>query len=234
MENIKDLFYKNDIDSLKYFKESGYITGQVSDICEKNINNKNIIDFDHENFVMSCDPNYFLKKEFSSYEKCLYGKPISEHMINYATQFWEKYSENKKYFRLSFNYGNEPTGNVIKYLDEPLYNMLWNLYNERKLRNTAVFIISEQGNKNNGLYNILGSVEFEIEKKYGVFIMLLDWNEKFKKEQYHINLLKNQNLFITPYDIYDTVVHIALGGKYVNSNSVLNVVKMEDTYCYKN
>ena len=234
MENIKDLFYKNDIDSLKYFKESGYITGQVSDICEKNINNKNIIDFDHENFVMSCDPNYFLKKEFSSYEKCLYGKPISEHMINYATQFWEKYSENKKYFRLSFNYGNEPTGNVIKYLDEPLYNMLWNLYNERKLRNTAVFIISEQGNKNNGLYNILGSVEFEIEKKYGVFIMLLDWNEKFKKEQYHKNLLKNQNLFITPYDIYDTVVHIALGGKYVNSNSVLNVVKMEDTYCYKN
>ena len=234
MENIKDLFYKNDIDSLKYFKESGYITGQVSDICEKNINNKNIIDFDHENFVMSCDPNYFLKKEFSSYERCLYGKPISEHMINYATQFWEKYSENKKYFRLSFNYGNEPTGNVIKYLDEPLYNMLWNLYNERKLRNTAVFIISEQGNKNNGLYNILGSVEFEIEKKYGVFIMLLDWNEKFKKEQYHKNLLKNQNLFITPYDIYDTVVHIALGGKYENSNSVLNVVKMEDTYCYKN
>ena len=234
MENIKYLFYKNDIDSLKYFKEEGYITGQVSDICDKNMNNKNIIDFDHENFVMSCDPNYFLKKEFSTYERCLYGKPISEHMINYASQFWEKYSENKKYFRMTFNYGNEPTGNVIRYLDEPLYNMLWNFYNERKLRNTAVFIISEQGNKNNGLYNILGSVEFEIEKKYGVFIMLLDWNEKFKKEQYHKNLIKNQNLFITPYDIYDTVVHIALGEKYANSSSVFNAIKMEDSYCYKN
>ena len=234
MENIKYLFHKNDIDSLKYFKESGYITGQVSDICDKNINNKNIIDFDHENFVMSCDPNYFLKNEFASHERCLYGKPISEHMINYTSQFWEKYSENKKYFRLTFNYGNEPTGNVIKYLDEPLYNMLWNFYNEGKLKNTAVFIISEQGNKNNGLYDILGSVEFEVEKKYGVFIMLLDWNEKFKKEQYHKNLLKNQNLFITPYDIYDTVAHIALGEKYINSSSVLNVVKMEDTYCYNN
>ena len=234
MENIKYLFYKNDIDSLKYFKEEGYITGQVSDICDKNMNNKNIIDFDHENFVMSCDPNYFLKKEFSTYERCLYGKPISEHMINYASQFWEKYSENKKYFKMTFNYGNEPTGNVIRYLDEPLYNMLWNFYNERKLRNTAVFIISEQGNKNNGLYNILGSVEFEIEKKYGVFIMLLDWNEKFKKEQYHKNLIKNQNLFITPYDIYDTVVHIALGEKYANSSSVFNAIKMEDSYCYKN
>ena len=232
--NIKDLFYKDNIDSLKYFKESGYITGQVSDLCEKNMNNKNIFDFDHENFVMSCDPNYFLKKEFSTYERCLYGKPISEHMINYTSQFWEKYSENKKYFRMTFNYGNEPTGNVIRYLDEPLYNMLWNFYNQRKLRNSAVFIISEQGNRNNGLYNILGSVEFEIEKKYGVFIMLLDWNEKFQKEQFHKNLIKNQDLFITPYDIYDTVVHIALGENYVNSSSVLNVVNMEDTYCYKN
>ena len=86
--------------------------------------------------------------------------------LNYTSQFWEKYSENKKYFRLTFNYGNEPTGNVIKYLDEPLYNMLWNFYSEGKLKNTAVFIISEQGNKNNGLYDILGSVEFEVNMEY--------------------------------------------------------------------
>ena len=92
MENKKYLFYKksnsssdiNSIDSLKYFKEAGYITGQVSDICEKNMNNKNIIEWDHENFVMACDPNYFLKKEFSVYERCLYGKHISEYMINYT------------------------------------------------------------------------------------------------------------------------------------------------------
>ena len=43
-------------------------------------------------------------------------------------------------------------GNAIKYLDEPLHNMIKALYNEGKLRNTAVFILSEQGNKNNGLY----------------------------------------------------------------------------------
>ena len=240
MENKKYLFYKksnsssdiNSIDSLKYFKEAGYITGQVSDICEKNMNNKNIIEWDHENFVMACDPNYFLKKEFSVYERCLYGKPISEYMINYALQFWDKYSENKKYFRMMFNYGNEPTGNVIKYLDEPLYNMLWGLYSEGKLRNTAVFIVSEQGNKNDGLYNILKSVEFEVEKKYGVYIMILDWNEKFKKEQYHNNLIKNQNMFVTPYDIYDTMIYIALGDKYKNGNSLFKEIKIEDTFCY--
>ena len=236
IENIKSLFYKrennSDINSLKYFKESGFITGQVSDLCDKNMNNKNIIEWDHENFVMSCDPNYFQKKEFNVYERCLYGKPISDYMINYALQFWEKYSEDKKYFRMIFNYGNEPTGNVIKYLDEPLYNMLWGLYNGGKLKNTAIFIVSEQGNKNNGLFDILGSAEFELEKKYGIFTMILDWNEKFKNGKYHKNLIKNQNLFITPYDVYETMVHIAIGDKYKKGNSVFKEIKMEDTYCY--
>ena len=236
MENIIPLYNKkvNDtnINSLEYFEESGYITGQVSDMCDKNLNNKNLINYDHENFVMACDPNYFQKKEFSLYEKCLYGKPISEYMINYALQFWDKYGENKKYFRMIFNYGNEPTGNVIKYLDDPLYNMIWGLYNEGKLKNTAVLFLSEQGNKNSGLYDILGSAEFDIEKKYGVFIMILDWNTKFKNGKYHKNLIKNQNLFITPYDVYDTMAHIALGDKYKNGNSVFNGIKIEDTYCY--
>ena len=236
MENIINIFYKKEnnsqINSLKYFKENGYITGQVSDMCDKNMNNKNIINWDHENFVMSCDPNYFNKKEFTVYERCLYGKPISEYMINYAQQFWEKYKENKKYFRMSFNYGNEPTGNVIKYLDEPLYNMLWGLYNHGQLKNTAVIILSEQGNKNGGLYDILGSAEFELEKKYGVFIMLLDWNEKFKNGRYHKNLVKNQNLFVTPYDVHDTLVHLVVGDKDSKGNSVLKGIKMEDTYCY--
>ena len=82
MENIINIFYKKEnnsqINSLKYFKENGYITGQVSDICDKNMNNKNIINWDHENFVMSCDPNYFNKKEFTVYERCLYGKAEAE------------------------------------------------------------------------------------------------------------------------------------------------------------
>ena len=234
MENILDIFYKKEntsqVNSLKYFKENGYITGQVSDICDKNMNNnKNIINWD-----MSCDPNYYLNKEFSIYERCLYGKPINEYMINYALQFWEKYAENKKYFRMIFNYGNEPTGNAIKYLDEPLYNMLWSLYNQGKLKNTAVIILSEQGNKNNGLYDILGSAEFELEKKYGVFIMILDWNEKFKKRNYHNNLINNQNLFITPYDVHNTLVHLAVGDKSNKGNSVFKEINMEDTYCYNN
>ena len=56
----------------------------------------NEIEWDHENFAYLCDPNYY-KKENSVYERCLYGKPVSEYMINYAMEFWDKYFDNIKY-----------------------------------------------------------------------------------------------------------------------------------------
>ena len=246
-ENIQSMFYQKSvnntyINSLKYFKENGYITGQATDICDKEM--KNSEEWDHENYAYLCDPNY-INKEKSPYERCLYGKPVSEYMINYATEFWEKYSDNKKYFRMTFNYGNEPTGNVLTYLDQPLYDMINNFYNSGKLKNTAVFFVSEQGNKNNGLYDVLGSAEFELEKKYGLFIMLLDWNDKFKNSNFHQNLLKNQNLYTSPYDVYESMMHIVLGNSsYSNINrnqsvwehrgeSMFNDIHLEDRYCGK-
>ena len=244
-ENTQSIFYKKSknntlTNSLSYFKENGFITGQVKDVCEKSFND-NEVEWDHENYAYLCDPNYF-QKENSVYERCLYGKPVSEYMINYATQFFEKYSDNKKYFRMTFNYGNEPTGNVLTYLDEPLYNMLNQLYNNGKLQNTAIFILSEQGNKNKGLYDILGSAEFELEQKYGLFIIILNWNDKFKKGNYHQNLIKNQNMQVTPFDIYETMIHIVTGNNTFNNNnenklqkiqgdSMLNEVKIENRYC---
>ena len=248
-ENFESMFYKKYenntiIDSLKYFKENGFITGQVIDKCEKKFNGNmdyKELEWDHENFAYLCDPNYF-QKEYSVYERCLYGKPVSEYMINYTMEFWDKYSDNKKYFRMIFNYGNEPTGNVLTYLDEPLFNMLNQLYHNGKLKNTAIFIVSEQGNKNNGLYNILGSSEFELEKKYGLFIMILNWNDKFKNGNYHQNLIKNQNIFVTPFDIYNTIINIVSGNNEIDSDnkndskeyigeSMLNEIKIQERYC---
>ena len=45
-ENIKSMFYKESenntyINSLKYFKENGFITGRVIDKCMKNLENLN-------------------------------------------------------------------------------------------------------------------------------------------------------------------------------------------------
>ena len=247
-QNIQSMFYKKTvnnsyINSLKYFKENGYITGKVIDKCEKKVETLDEIEWDHENYAYLCDPNYY-KEKYSTYERCLYGKPVSEYMINYTLEFWDKYFDNKKYFNMVFNYGDEPTGNVLSYLDEPLFNMLSHLYNNGKLKNTAVFIVSEQGNKNNGLYDVLGSAEFELEKKYGLFIIILDWNDKFKNGNYHKNLIKNQNIFTTPYDIYESMMHIVLGNltysktnneKMVNyeGESMFNEIHIENRFCGK-
>ena len=150
-------------------------------------------------------------------EKCLFGQTVSEHMINYATQFWEKYSNNRKYFRIAFNYRHEKTGAIIKYLDDPLYNMLSGLYKKGLLKDTAIFIVSDHGNQNNGVYDIINSAEWELEKRYPFFVLILNNNELFKKSDYEQNLLKNQHIMVTPYDIHDTMIHIIYG----DGNSLL-------------
>jgi hypothetical protein len=242
--NIIPMFYGDSffshkgIHSVKYFKENGFITGHVVDMCSKEqyniVHKQNSMDrndkreyeeWDHENVAYLCDGNFrnimknnfygrtTVQGSFSSMEKCLYGKTVSEHMINYATQFWEKYANNRKYFRIAFNYGHEKTGAIIKYLDEPLYNMLTGLYKKGLLKDTAVFIVSDHGNQNDGIYDIINSSEWELEKRYPFFFLILWNNDLFKKSGYDINLLKNQDIMITPYDIHDTMIHIIYGEK---------------------
>ena len=242
--NIVPMFYGDSfishkgIHSVKFFKENGFITGHVVDMCSKEqyniVHKKYSMDendereyeeWDHENVAYLCDGNFrsIVKSDFygrtsvqgsmSSMEKCLYGKTITEHMINYATQFWEKYQNNRKYFRIAFNYGHEKTGAVIKYLDDPLFNMLNNFYKKGLLKDTAVFIVSDHGNQNDGVYDIIESGEWELEKRYPFFFLILCNNDLFKKSGYDQNLLKNQDIMITPYDIHDTMIHIIYGDK---------------------
>lgn len=80
---------------ITYFKENGFITANIGNICSKElfaIEKKEInIKFDrydHENIGMWCDPNYYdrenaypiNKGEFSVLRRCLYGKEVHECM----------------------------------------------------------------------------------------------------------------------------------------------------------
>jgi hypothetical protein len=101
------------------------------------------------------------------------------------------------------------------------------------LKNTSVFIISDHGNNMPGFYNAISSEDFVFEKTLGVFYLIL-YNFKNDKE-----LLFNQQTFITPYDIYDTLINIIYNE---NSNitfytgkgdSVLNSIKTKERNCKK-
>ena len=242
--NILPMFYgysmksKKGIHNIKYFKKNGFITGHEVDMCnkeqydishlgsEKEKDKKEYEEWDHENVAYLCDGNYFEIKDpypedrgpYSLKERCLYGHPTSYYMINYAKEFWEKYSKNKKYFRIAFNHGHEPTTSVISHLDEPLYNFVFEYYDKGYFDNTVLFIVSDHGNKNGEIYSLFAS-DFNLEKRLGTFILLLPANKNTKN--YNDNLLKNQQILVTPYDIHDTMIHLIYGDN--NTDDMKNI-----------
>ena len=204
----------NDINThLKFFKDNGYITGQSVDMCnnfEHQFNSKNIF-WDHENLAISCDPIYLNNIKNNNY--CLYGNPFYFYHINYALQFWEKYKDNKKYFRLNFNSVEEKTGSLLSYLDQPLYDLFIRLHFNGLLDDTAIFFISEYGGiQNNILYSLGIYNEKEINMKLGSCFVLLNKKSQLTENEYK-NVYNNQNKIISPFDIYASLVHIPIGNK---------------------
>ena len=263
--NIIPMFYGNSFQSkkgvnhIKYFKENGYITGHEVDMCNKEQydisfdpgDKREYIEWDHENIAYLCDGNYFEindpypsnKGAFVSKERCFYGHPVSYYMIDYAKQFWTKYANNKKYFRMAFNYGHEKTGGVISKLDEVLYNFLYEFYDKGYFDNTALFIVSDHGNQNEGIFDIINKSQFEYEKKMSTFFLLLSKNKN--TENFKLNLENNQQVFLTPYDIHDTMIDIIYGKNMLSEeakkaysvnnkgNSVFNEINEEERICEK-
>ena len=219
LENIKPIIYNNQANinyHLQYFIQNGYITGQSMDICynyEHQINNNKVF-WDHENLALSCDPNYLRNINDNNY--CLYGNPFYAYQIDYAEQFWEKYKNNRKYFRLSFNNVNEKTGSLLAYLDEPLYDLFVKLKFNGYLDDTVIFFISEYGGGQDNIFYKFGiHNEKEINDKFGTFLLLINKNNKLSENEIKI-VYDNKNKMITPFDIYASLVHIPLGNKINN------------------
>jgi hypothetical protein len=216
---------------IRYFKENGYITANIGNICSKELFaiekkqiNINYDIYDHENIGMWCDPNYYdrsnpypiNKGEYSVLRRCLYGKEVYEYLFEYAKDFWKKYKENRKFARLSFIEGHELTAEVIKYLDNPLYQFLNGFIEEGYLNNSSIIIASDHG-LHYGIYVNTQSEDALIENFLPLLIFLLpnNRNNKIELEELYIN----QDKFITPFDIYNTMIFIAEGNKNSNHNS---------------
>ena len=237
--NVMPMFYSSRnpegrrVNVIKYMKDNGYVTGNSGNLCSKESfgfdyedrSNYDIIldEYDHENIAMFCDPNYssedspypLITGPYGIIRKCLYGLDTFKYLLEFANQFWKLYPKNKRYLRLSFQDGHEPTGQVVKYMDEDLYNFLNNLYEEKLLNDTAIFILSDHGNSyfNYIYYYIFKSDDSLIERTYGTLFMILPSNKKKKIywDYYNNNVYINQQILISPYDIHDTLIHIVFG-----------------------
>ena len=232
LPNIKSMFYgvslneSDGVNLVKFYKEQGYVTGHTGTTCGKEIFSVNGLlrsqhldydSWDYENIAMYCDENFFdwnypINKGVASIlKRCLYGKYGFEYMIEYAKQFWKLYPDNKKFFRIHFNEGHEGSMELVTYLADPLFDFVKYFFDNNLLNDTFMFIVSDHGNHMVGPWAIIRPQDYLIETTLATLFFVIPNNDKLYKDGLYDFIWENQQTFVTPYDIHDTIVHIAYG-----------------------
>ena len=213
----------------KHLKNIGYITSNAHDYCDKdntrtlhNITKEEM--YDHQ-FII-CDPN----NDHINLNtiRCLYGKQSTEHLYEYTSKFWKKYKYNRKYASIITNNGHEGTLTVLKYIDEIIYNFLNNLFNDNLLKDSSVILLSDHGAGMPSIYYLFDFYSIEINLPM-LFIIINDRKNISYEIQYNV-INKNQQSFITGFDIYNTFGNLAFGDEYFyfkNKSSLIETPKSE-------
>ena len=211
---------------VKDFKNNGYITANIQDICHKELMSINplekytYVEFDHEYASPNCDPNiYTYGYSFSGgengiFRKCQYGKESFEYALEYAKKFWNVYKDNKKFVRIVNTYAHEYSGEKSKYTDKSLRDFLTYLYENNKVNDTTVFIAGDHGFALMGVYKILEANDWKAENDLPVFFLIEPDNPKLDYKEQYEQISKNQQTLITAFDIFYTLRWILYGEEY--------------------
>ena len=210
----------------KYLKQNGYITAMAFDQCvfevffdREQLYTYNVTSdyYDHSNNQFFCDQNYFgilFRGVNSFFRRYLYGKETFEYNFEYSKQFWNNYKDSRKYLMLASMYAHESTSNVLGYMDNSLYEFFNYMYENKLLKNTAIFYISDHGLHTSAFYAILAGENYFHERSIPFLFILYEDNDKVPKEE----MYNNQFKFVTGYDIYETLYHIIFGNDYVKQD----------------
>ena len=254
--NVMPMFYGKPMKTgsgdsiLKYLKSKGYITSGAMNSCHREIfdlqhysdSSINFESFDHENFALFCDPNYaapnypfsYLKGIYSSFRKCLYEKDTVEYVFEYTKKFWESYINQRKYSRILFQDAHEGTMEVVKFLDKHLYNFLIEFFEKFYNEDTIIFFTSDHGENMVSIHSFLFGDDYFFEKSLGVFFLILPYQKYQNKGKEIENLINNEQIFLTPYDIHDTVIDIINSNNFSQrGNSVFNYINSKERFCQK-
>ncbi len=216
--NYPKIFYGDTIDKsnvliTKYLKKNGYVTCYSGDLCRKEptITYHNLTleeQYDHQ--CILCDPNK--KHVYITKLNCLYGKNQAEYLYDYGNQFWRKYKDNRKFLIIITNDGHEGTLEKLKYLDEIVYKFLNNLFEVNLLKDTSIFLLSDHGTSMPSLYYLYNFYKYE--KHLPMLYLLINDRKNISYNQQYKYLNKNQQTFITGYDIYNTIGNLVYGNNY--------------------
>jgi hypothetical protein len=216
--NFPIIFYGKRIEErriliTKYLKKKGYVTSYVSDLCLRdairpvyNITKEET--YDHQ--FITCDPN--ASGANTNIIRCLYGKQIGEHLLEYGNLFWRQYKENRKFLAMILNDGHEGTLEVVKYLDDIIFNFLNSLFEDNLFKDSTIFFLSDHGTGMPSPYYYFRFYQIEIHLPM-LYIIINDRKNSNYSQQYK-NISENQQTLITPYDIYNTFINLIFGDKY--------------------
>ena len=224
--NLKAAYYgtkTKGIHFANYFKNNGYIIGRVNAYCGKEsvFNKKNPSAFlpaiwDHEGLSLGCIKSFYgrflVSKLTSLVKKCLFGKDLNQYALEYLESFWKTYINQYKLFLFQSLEAHEPTGELIGYFDEILYHFLVNFYRLGYFKDTVILLFSDHGNHLPGPLYLFNSQDFLSERNLPLLLILLPNDEKLYKENLYEKIKSNQQTLITPFDIYNTLIHLAYGG----------------------
>jgi len=209
------------------FKQKGFIAGNAMDYCsrevfesysEKEKSYLGFSSFDHEFASLYCDPNFgdlstggfFLNGPYGIRKHCLYSKPTYEYMFEYMKQFWETYPNEAKMFRFGSMQAHEPTGEVIKYMDNSLNDFLNYFEDKGYLKDTILVFMSDHGLTQTGVSYYINAEDFIIEKSFPTLLIIL--NKSISSYQLlRNNLRMKEQEMVTAFDIYQTLNSITTG-----------------------
>jgi hypothetical protein len=243
---------------LKYYKERGFITAQGLNYCGRemydlepgNQEQFNFEAFDHEVNPLFCDPNFcvpghpyaILNGPYSMKRRCLYGKDTHSYVFDYGKKFWKAYKDQPKFLRIGFQDAHEGTGEVVKYLDDKLADFFEFLEAEGSLKDTTIILQSDHGVNMPGLYTFFDSEDFWVEKTLPAMFVV---TPRDVADTYGKALKDREQVMLSPYDIHNTVLHLAgapklsynkVGDSYFNpitnvSERTCDKFRVLDPYC---
>lgn len=218
--------------SLNYFKNRGYITGSTENTCSREFVGLYSGEmswlvwdnYDHDFTSFFCDPNFYSKEKVYSMtdgpycyrRKCLYGRQTYEYSVEYTNQFFNAYKDQGKMFRLGNIDAHEGTGESIKYVEDDMIKFLNNFEKNGHLDDTMIIFFSDHGYTMPGIHQILQSEDHVKELLLPFIYFLIPKNTK-NFDKIKENLKHNENMFMTPYDIHNTLLGmINVEKKYYN------------------
>ena len=161
----------------------------------------------------------------------VYSKESFDYALEYGKKFWSIYKNNKRFLRIVCTYAHEYSYEKSKYTDNSLHDFLKELFETNQLQNTTVFIGADHGFFLMGIYKIIKSKDFSIERDLPFLFLIVPDKRNITYEQQYSEIIKNQQNLVTPFDIFYTLRYILYGENY--KAYPLNGNKGDGEYLFK-